>query len=787
MRFGNFDQPVEYSEDADYFNVTRRAKYLYRVEGNSRVDPPTGMRSAIPLGGLGGGTIELRADGSFQDWNIFNNSPAGGSKIQIDDTFFALKTKARDHTRAWTLRTQPPENLPAITQIEYSGAFPVSRLRFSDPDCPVVLSLYAYSEFYPRDAEASATPAIIFTFELHNPSGQSVDATLLFNLRNYAEGQLEPGHPLTFFVPGKTPASGTIAMRAEGDGFTLSSLTASDLGALWGDFVTSKHPQAQAGFPRVPRYGALSAKTSLGPGESRLITYVLAWHLPYRPFKNQVPGNYYTRLYASADDVAERVLGRLPATWTAIREWQETMFDNSLPPWLQDMLINSVATMYKTGQWMEDGRWRQWESFSCAGLDPVHIDFYRILPYAFFFPSLQKQLMAAHARYQLDDGFIHEQLTQGCFTADSELDDAGGRVMGDSATGFLLEAWQIYSWTGDKAFLDSIWPNLKKAAEWQIHRSETYGLPQKLENTYDGWQFGDKDLVSYNAFLHLSAMRAAEKLATVEGAPALAEEYKSAFERGQKSLYEHFWTGDYFRSWWMSGMDSPDALHADTLYGQLWAFILELGPVADEKKMEAHLNSEARINGSPFGLKVMRRADPGHPDMEDVVPLPGRSVPSPRDNMIWQAGSLDWTSLSIYLGGDPMQSLGEAEKIVRNWQDRMRNQWDFTDTVAAWNGDLWCNSHYARQLIAWSIPLALSGQQYYAPEQRLSFDPRVAAPNTLPFFTPTATGRLQLLGAGRYRLTVDSGQLDLHELRVRRTLRRQRVSLAKGESVELME
>jgi beta-glucosidase 2, glycosyl-hydrolase family 116 N-term len=160
MRFAYLDQPVEYSEDVDYWNVTRRAKYLYRVNGDARVDPPTGMRSSVPLGGLGSGTVELRADGSLQDWNIFNNSPAGGIKVQIDDTFFALKVNTAGHARAWALRTQAPETLPAIQQIEYSGAFPVSRLRFSDPDCPLRVTLYAYSEFYPRDASASATPAV---------------------------------------------------------------------------------------------------------------------------------------------------------------------------------------------------------------------------------------------------------------------------------------------------------------------------------------------------------------------------------------------------------------------------------------------------------------------------------------------------------------------------------------------------------------------------------------------------------------------------------------------------
>jgi non-lysosomal glucosylceramidase len=782
MRFAYLDQPVEYSEDREYWNVTRRAKYLYEIKGDSKAVPPTGMRSSVPLGGLGSGTIELRADGSLQDWNIFNNSPAAGTKIQIDDAFLAVKTTAEGNTNAWTLRTQPPVGLPPIAQIEYSGAFPVSRLRFSDPNCPVSVALYAYSEFHPRNSAASATPAIIFTLVLSNPTSRPVDAALLFHIPNYTRGQLSDKQ-LTLFSEGREPTSGTVALRT--DAPSPYVLAGEDLRALWSDFVAGKKPTS--GMPGAPRYAGLVARAKLPPHGSQVISYVLAWYFPYRPFKSQIPGNYYTRLYASADDVAEKVLARLPDTLKAIRDWQRMIFDSSLPDWLQDWLVNSVATMYKTGMWFADGRWRQWESFSCAGLNPVHIDFYRILPYSFLFPDLEKHLFLTHIHYQEKDGFIHEQLSQGCFTADSELDDAGGRVMGDSATDMLLEAWQIYSWTGDKAFLDSVWPGLQKAAEWQMHRSQAYGLPQKLENTYDWWQFGDKDLVSYNAFLHLAAMAAAAKIASAENDPDLARKYHAAFETGQKSLYEHFWTGQYFRSWWLSDKKYPDALHADSLYGQLWAFILDLGPLADEGKLRAHLDSEAHISDSPFGLKVMRRADPDHPADEDAIPVAGLSVPSPRDNAVWQAGSLDWASLNVYLGRDPAQSIPELEKIVRNWRDQLRDQWDFTDTTTGWNGAAWCNSHYGRQLIAWSILLALSGQHFYAPEQKLSFDPKIAAPNSLPFFTPNAMGRVELLTPGRFRLTVDSGHLEVRELRVDKAMRREPLSLEEGQSVELQE
>ena len=53
------------------------------------------MRSAVTLGGLGAGTLELRADGSLHDWNIFNNHPYNrtpfGKKVQLGEALFGLR------------------------------------------------------------------------------------------------------------------------------------------------------------------------------------------------------------------------------------------------------------------------------------------------------------------------------------------------------------------------------------------------------------------------------------------------------------------------------------------------------------------------------------------------------------------------------------------------------------------------------------------------------------------------------------------------------------------------
>lgn len=716
--------------------------------GPRLLPPPLGMRSAVPLGGLGAGTVELRADGSFRDWNIFNNSPGGGGgKVQLDDALFGLWLKTADEpARAWTLRTHPPQGLPPIAEIEYAGAYPVSRLRFRKPNLPLELSLHAYSEFKMRDAEASATPAIVFSFQLTNPLAKAVDAAIFFNLPNHVRGKFSTANGLRLTRDGNEPVSGAMLLRFGGNQ-PVSQAAGNDLAAIWKTFAGSGRLGDQPLADAAGNHGAIAATLRLEPNETKIVNMVMAWRFPNRTHNGgrQRVGNHYAKLYPNVEDVADKVLARLPETWASILQWQRLCFDNSLPGWLQDAMINSVATMAKTGMWTEDGRWRQWESFSCSVVDPVHIHFYRSLPYVLLFPELQKSQLRGFASIQKPDGFINEDLGN----SGRPMDDAQARGMGDCTSAFVLAVYMHYLWTNDRKLLDALWPHARKAARWQIERARRFGLPERLNNTYDWWRFEWKDVVAYNAVLHLAALQAASRLAKIEGDEEFAKQCSAEFVAARTKTDELLWTGEYYRAWWMREGAQTAAIHADTLYGQLWASMLGLGWLTDPEKVRTHLAAEMKYNASPFGLKVMQRRG------RDAI-----------DDLVWEAGSLDWAALNLYAGGAPAASLPEAGKVIDKWREHLCDPWDWRDLTRSDNGQPWCNSHYARQLIFWSIPLALSGQQYSAAEKRLVFAPATGAPPRLPWFTPQANGVLESLGQGKYRLTVLSGKLELKELRV---------------------
>jgi hypothetical protein len=61
--------------------------------------------------------------------------------------------------------------------------------------------------------------------------------------------------------------------------------------------------------------------------------------------------------------------------------------------------------------------------------------------------------------------------------------------MADSTSMFICYVLELLRWAGDEFTLKEYYPTVKRAAEWQMSVSADYGVPLKLETTYDilGW------------------------------------------------------------------------------------------------------------------------------------------------------------------------------------------------------------------------------------------------------------------------------------------------------------
>jgi len=159
------------------------------------------MGSGAPLGGIGTGFVEIRADGCFHEWQIFNSGPwaqdarsttappaAGPQYLRF---LLRARRASEDSAQVRRLYLRADENdlytLPFVQDVEsidYSAWFPMTSLRYNDSTLPVHASAQVFSPFIPGLARDSATPGFHVVYTLENTCDEPVDVSLAGFLDN---------------------------------------------------------------------------------------------------------------------------------------------------------------------------------------------------------------------------------------------------------------------------------------------------------------------------------------------------------------------------------------------------------------------------------------------------------------------------------------------------------------------------------------------------------------------------------------------------------------------------
>jgi uncharacterized protein (DUF608 family) len=118
-------------------------------------------RIALPLGGIGTGTVSLGGRGDLRDWEIVNRPAKGFTPTgQGVFPFFAIFTRCADGRNQARLLEGPVEpseyegslgstahnhGFPRFRNCEFKAAYPFGQVLLSDPDMPVRVVLKAFN------------------------------------------------------------------------------------------------------------------------------------------------------------------------------------------------------------------------------------------------------------------------------------------------------------------------------------------------------------------------------------------------------------------------------------------------------------------------------------------------------------------------------------------------------------------------------------------------------------------------------------------------------------------
>lgn len=263
-------------------------------------------------------------------------------------------------------------------------------------------------------------------------------------------------------------------------------------------------------------------------------------------------GHYYSNYFSNALQIAEYVINNQDKLLRGTRELQNLVRQSNLPSWLELKLINCAFPAYSGTVLTKDKRFAVMES-------PIHMGGalgtmdQRMAAHAFWtqlFPDLDMSEIRLFAQCQ----DIIEPLADGRI---SHFNGNIHEVIGNPNVGygvtdwpdlscsFVMQVLKLYRWTGDKKFLDDMWPHVQHALTF-LHAADVDGdsIPEG-GSTYD-YEGMSRGPFSYTASSYLGALRCGMSMAKIQGDSDSYNTYAKLFTQSQKSLMNTLWTGKHF-------------------------------------------------------------------------------------------------------------------------------------------------------------------------------------------------------------------------------------------------
>ena len=732
---------------------------VYRLDDSV----PHGM----PLGGVATGCVDIDTDGTFGYCTLFNSGVPTRGPMQYG--FLGVSSGGR----TWLLSSRVLPGMENANQIHYWGHYPVLDVEYELDDAPISVGMRAWSPFIPGDAHTSNLPGAVLEVHVRNLTSEPRKATLglSFPGPTQAEAQISPtslrnhryfGYPVNepvaegIISPTRDVAQNgdvtslTVTEPATRTGYTLAAIGEKQVrfgGGLWidgYDYMTSQHwvkisNHLQRTAPN-DLDSAISVDVELAPHEDRVIRLVLSWYSPlWKGEKENVYTRMYTQKWTGSLDAALALAKDHTSLLKRVIAWQEVLYgEESLPDYLRDSLINILHLITKTSYWaVARPPLREWvradEGFygmsesprDCPQIENIPCSFYGNIPLVYFFPDLARSTLRGYKGYQYADGgppFLFGGITA------SEVDGGVATDPCDMATpspgyqstmnganylGLLDRYWQC---TGDDALLKDFYPSLKKAVIYTVNLHpgdeglvsvptgdrnplQAHSVPGTLLEWFEGngW-FG---MTPHVGGVHLAMFRMAERHARTMNDTEFAEQCRQWIETGSKVMESKLWAGNYYLCYSEPEVNKrSDMVFAFQLDGEWMTRYHGLPGVFQKDRIPVTLKTIEKIN---VALNKFGAANFAHPDGKPVEGVfygtYGYFVPE----VCMLAGTYIYNG-QRELGLRLLRSCMEAMSVAQG------NTWVQPNVVSGDTGVRIYGSDYYQNMILWSLPAALAGQ-----------------------------------------------------------------------------
>lgn len=354
---------------------------------------------AMPLGGIGTGTVSIGGRGDLRDWEIVNQGAlgwkpvfnSGKGSIRVAP-FFAIRTKTSDGNIQSRLLEGPlsSSNLegdwgsnelncgfPRFGSCEFNAAYPLAQINLNDDSSPVEVTLKAFNPMVPGDTKISSIPGAILKYVVHNKTDKAIETTVCGAIPNFIGtdgwGGNSDGNKNTFkkennftgiFMENTKKDTlsgkwGTMALvTPEITGISYRSQWNPDFrwnGSsinFWDDFNDDGMLTEQEGNYQGNKPATLAVKASIPANGTKEFVFVLTWNFPYRIGWEAQPNidhnhikNHYSTVYEDAWDVAKEITANLQSLEEKTVKFVNAFVNSDVPEVLKEAALFNVANL----------------------------------------------------------------------------------------------------------------------------------------------------------------------------------------------------------------------------------------------------------------------------------------------------------------------------------------------------------------------------------------------------------------------------------------------------------
>jgi uncharacterized protein (DUF608 family) len=565
-------------------------------------------RIALPLGGIGTGTVSLGGRGDLRDWEIMNRSAKGFTPSRGEVApFFVLFAQEQGKDSVTRIlegpieqmdyegshgSTAPNENLPRFRYCSFAAAYPFGQVALSDPDVPVDVTLEAFNPLIPADPERSGIPAAVLTYKLRNTSNNPVTVSVCGNLPNFigmdgwettrdwkgdlnssgakqnrnsfksnkdiqgilmASDGVEPGHETwgTMALSVNKNENATHRLDWTPDRWGSSILD------FWDDFsVDGTIEERQLTGADMP-IASLSVSKKLQPKETNEITFIITWHFPNRftwtrrgeEFAKQDRiGNYYCTLYKDAWDVAENVFPQFGGLANDTLQFLNAFCDSSLPDVVKEAALFNVSTLRtQTCFRTADGRF-----FGYEGTGNHQGCCWGSCTHVWNYEQATAFLFGSLAMSMREVEFAHATDENGLMSFRIHLPieraQQFGKAAADGQMGCIVKMYRDWQLSGDDEKLRSMWGSVKRTLSFCWIQG---GWDADKDGVMEGCQHNTMDVEYYGpnpqmGIWYLAALRAAEEMANYLQDEEFAKTCNQLYQNGRQWVDRNLFNGEYY-------------------------------------------------------------------------------------------------------------------------------------------------------------------------------------------------------------------------------------------------